>query len=108
MKHFSCFNLTRLLASSFCLLTHVTAAYSDVVDLYNSATGAWSIAQLSLARGGIAATSVGSIALFAGGWTSGAHICVKEAIFPFLSVEMMAMCTLITFVCCDYVVLLAL
>ena len=87
MKYFSCFNLTRLLASSYLLLTHVTAVESDVVDLYNSATGAWSTAQLSLARSGIAATSVGSMALFAGG---GAHICVKVANFQYLSVEMMA------------------
>ena len=40
---------------------------SDVVDVYNSATGAWSTAQLSVARCGIAAASVGNVVLFAGG-----------------------------------------
>ena len=39
----------------------------DSVDLYNSASGAWSTAQLSVARGILAATSVGNVAIFAGG-----------------------------------------
>jgi hypothetical protein len=43
------------------------ASCSKVVDLYNSATGAWSTAQLSVARYGLAATSVGNAAIFAGG-----------------------------------------
>ncbi len=42
-------------------------AVSDVVDLYNSASGIWSTAQLSVARSCIAATSVGNVAIFAGG-----------------------------------------
>jgi hypothetical protein len=53
---------------------HVTAGrpfYSNAVDLYNSATGAWSTAQLSVARGDLAATSVGNIAIFAGGSNGG-------------------------------------
>ena len=41
--------------------------YSNAVDLYNSASGTWSTAQLSLARGGLAAASVGNVAIFAGG-----------------------------------------
>jgi hypothetical protein len=47
----------------------VTAAsgYSDDVDLYDSATGRWSTARLSVARWGLAATSVGNLAIFAGG-----------------------------------------
>ena len=51
-------------------LTRATAGVvvSNVVDVYNSATGAWSTAQLSVARGGIAAASVGNVALFAGGY----------------------------------------
>ncbi len=44
---------------------------SSTVDLYNAETGTWSIAQLSTARFGLAATSVGNVALFAGG-TDGA------------------------------------
>jgi hypothetical protein len=42
------------------------------VDLYNSGTGAWSTAQLSVGRIYIQATSVGNVALFAGGFASGA------------------------------------
>ena len=40
---------------------------SNAVDLYNSASGTWSTAQLSVARGWLAATSVGNVAIFAGG-----------------------------------------
>ena len=51
-------------------LTRATAgggvAY-NVVDVYNGTTGAWSTAQLSVARYGLAAASVGNVALFAGG-----------------------------------------
>ncbi len=50
-------------------LDSTAANLSNVVDLYNSATGAWSTAQLSVARDNLAATSVGSVALFAGGYT---------------------------------------
>ena len=41
----------------------------DTVDLYNSATGVWSTAQLSVARSipRNAATSVGNVAMFGGG-----------------------------------------
>ena len=49
----------------------VTAGYngvSNAVDLYNSASGTWSTAQLSVARNGPAATSVGNVAIFAGGY----------------------------------------
>jgi hypothetical protein len=35
--------------------------------LYNSITGAWSTYQLSVARGYLAATSVGNVAMFVGG-----------------------------------------
>ncbi len=43
---------------------------SDFVDLYDSGTGRWSTAQLSQARTNLAATSVGTVAIFAGGYTS--------------------------------------
>jgi hypothetical protein len=39
----------------------------NVVDLYDSGTGRWSTAQLSQARWSLAATSVGTVAMFAGG-----------------------------------------
>jgi hypothetical protein len=57
---------------------HVTAgqsSQSNAVDLYNSTTGAWSTAQLSVARYGLAATSVGNVALFAGGFLVGTLLC---------------------------------
>ncbi len=44
-------------------------AYSNAVDVYNSATGAWSTALLSVARRELAAASVGNLAIFAGGYT---------------------------------------
>ena len=43
---------------------------SNAVDLYNSTSGTWSTAQLSVARGYLAAISVGNVAIFAGGATS--------------------------------------
>ena len=41
---------------------------SDAVDLYNSASGTWSTARLSVARYNMGATSVGNLAFFAGGY----------------------------------------
>ncbi len=56
---------------------------SNVVDLYDSGTGRWSTAQLSQARQSLSATSVGTVAMFAGG--SGSKLllivfvfCVRE------------------------------
>ncbi len=43
---------------------------SNVVDLYDSGTGLWSTARLSQARYGLSATSVGTVAIFAGGFSS--------------------------------------
>jgi hypothetical protein len=57
-------------AASDCRLMRATAGErvpSNAVDLYNSATGAWSTAQLSVARYLFAAASVGNVAIFAGG-----------------------------------------
>jgi hypothetical protein len=57
-------------------LMRATAALpSSAVDLYNSATGMWSTAQLSVARNQLAAASVGNVVLFAGGWTRSALFC---------------------------------
>jgi hypothetical protein len=56
---------------SDCFLMRATAVnapfYYNVVDLYDSGTGQWSTAQLSVARSRLAATSVGTVAIFAGG-----------------------------------------
>ena len=56
----------------------VTAGYqlSNAVDLYNGASGTWSTAQLSVARFVLAATSVGNVAIFAGGYRSNCSFCV--------------------------------
>jgi hypothetical protein len=63
-------------------LMHATAdgSYSNVVDVYNGAMGAWSTAQLSLARGYLAAASVGNVALFAGGQANSALLCREEGL----------------------------
>ena len=57
------------------LLMRATAGsgggYSNVVDLYDSGTGRWSTAQLSQARCCLSATSVGTVAIFAGGTPDG-------------------------------------
>jgi hypothetical protein len=64
----------RLVAVFACLM-RFTAGIVDVqvVDLYNSASGTWSTAQLSVARSDIGATSVGNVAIFAGGHTGNSH-----------------------------------
>ncbi len=55
--------------SAFRLMRASADGASNAVDLYNSATGAWSTAQLSAARSELAATSVGNVAIFAGGFS---------------------------------------
>ncbi len=66
-----CFMLGRVCAAAGCRLMRFTAdnpnGVSDAVDLYNSASGAWSTARLSSRRQQHAATSVGNVAIFAGG-----------------------------------------
>jgi hypothetical protein len=60
----------RICSAAACCLMKVTAgsgAMSKVVDLYNSVSGTWSTAQLSVARWRLEATSVGNVAIFAGG-----------------------------------------
>jgi hypothetical protein len=54
----------------------VTAdAYSNAVDLFNYTSGTWSTAQLSEARTWLAATSVGNVAIFAGGFATQGGNC---------------------------------
>ena len=66
-------------AASDCRLMRATAGnHFSSVDLYNSATGAWSTAKLSVARDGLAAASVGNVAIFAGGWTAGGMLLLIE------------------------------
>ncbi len=49
-------------------MTHnSTVGATSAVDLYNSVSDTWSTAFLSEARDGLIATSVGNVAIFAGG-----------------------------------------
>ncbi len=59
--------------ASDCFLMRATAGdgVSNVVDLYDSGTGRWSTAVLSMARYALSATSVGTVAVFAGGTVFG-------------------------------------
>ena len=61
---------------------------SNVVDLYNSASGKWSTAQLSVARSNLAATSVANVAIFAGGEISNCFFAlfVEGLLFWLMSV----------------------
>jgi hypothetical protein len=52
---------------------------TDAVDIYNSATGAWSTAQLKAKRFYFAATSVSKFAIFAGGQDKNAGMCMNTA-----------------------------
>ena len=47
------------------------SGWSNAVDLYNYTSGTWSTGQLSVARSWVAATSVGNVAIFAGGSRTG-------------------------------------
>ncbi len=51
-------------------------SYSNVVDIFNLASGAWSTAVLSVARGLPAATSLPDVgvAIFAGGYSTCCHV----------------------------------
>ena len=64
------------------------SADSNAVDLYNGASGTWSTAQLSVARNSLAATSVGNVAIFAGGYTGNFSLTlfVEGLLFGLMSV----------------------
>ena len=51
---------------------------SNAVDFYNSASATWSTAQLSVARRDLVATSVGNVAIFAGGYTRNASFMLWD------------------------------
>jgi len=59
----------------------------NTVDLYNSSTGVWTTAQLSVARC-VAASSVGNVAVFAGGWINGARWLRDETLGAVMRVFM--------------------
>ena len=52
----------------------------SVVDVYNGNTGAWSTAQLSVARCYIATASTRNVALFAGG-SDGSALLWKDVVW---------------------------
>ena len=62
----------RTAIASSLMRTTADCCPSNVTDVYNGATGAWSTAQLSVARYFLAAASVGNVALFAGGVSNSA------------------------------------
>ncbi len=68
-----------------CLVTRFTAGsgFTNVVDFYNSTSGTWSTAQLSVERNDIAATSVGNVAIFAGGQNSNSRFANLHFLFLF-------------------------
>jgi hypothetical protein len=77
-----CHSLACDLCSFFRILMQaVTGFLSNVVDMYSVATGLWTTAQLSVARYDLAAASVGNIAIFAGGRTSGSTVLLNCVIF---------------------------
>jgi hypothetical protein len=59
-------------------LLRISDGVSDSVDLFNIVTGTWSTAQLSVPRAQLAAASVGSLGIFAGGWTGSALLCRQQ------------------------------
>ena len=62
--------------NNVCVISVIAFTGGAVVDLYNNSTGSWSTAQLSVGRRGLAAASVGILALFAGGEFDDMDICV--------------------------------
>jgi hypothetical protein len=88
--------LCKTIDCAFVMRTVADIVPSNVIDLYNVTTKAWSTAELSVARYSLSATSVGGVAIFAGGWTSGTlqcigergmmlHCCVEDACLFFIS-----------------------
>ena len=61
---------------------------SNAVDLYYYTSGTWSTAQLSVGRWKLAATSVGNVAIFAGGNTGNCSLTlfVEGLLFVLMSV----------------------
>jgi hypothetical protein len=70
---------------------------SNAVDLYNITSGTWSTAQLSVRRVHLDATSVGNVAIFAGGWSSNCSLTLFVA--GLLLFGLMSVGDAVTFVC---------
>ncbi len=77
-----------VLTSRACLMPCAAeAVYSNVVDIFNVASGTWSTAALSQARSTLAATSLpnAGVAVFAGGLGTCCHVYFR--IFAFCVVR---------------------
>ena len=74
-----------------------SSSFSNAVDLYNYTSGTWSTAQLSVVRDGLAATSVGNVAIFAGGGYGGN--CSFTLFVEGLLCGMMSVGDAVTFAC---------
>jgi hypothetical protein len=86
-------------ASTRCLmLSDTDSAVFSVVDVYNSNTGTWSTAQLSVARNVLAATSVGNVALFSGGY-DGSALLLMEGVWFLCCLSRCFKCLHCAFVC---------
>ena len=72
----------------------------------STAQGAWSTAQLSVARLYLAATSVGNVAIFAGGWTGDCSLTlfVEGLLFGLMRVGDGATCACLRRAACCFVV----
>ena len=67
-------------------------ASQTAVDIFNIVTGMWSTAQLSLQRRAMGVTSVGNIALFAGGGVADGTFCtVAEYVVDCVGVDRMCL-----------------
>ncbi len=64
------------------------STYSNAVDIFDATSGRWTTAALSVARSGLAATSLPNqgLAIFAGGYASGTHVLCL-ILFDFLILQ---------------------
>jgi hypothetical protein len=93
---FACFEAWGLLLCCVCgaggfRLMGVTAGIGspfNALDLYNGASGTWSTAQLNVSLAHLSATSVGNVAIFAGGFSSNCRLTlfVEGLLFGLTSV----------------------
>jgi hypothetical protein len=93
-----CFSCMPFCAGGCCLMraTADSGVYFNAVDLYNYTSGTWSTAQLSVARTDLAATSVGNVAIFAGGYDG---ICSLTLFIEGLLFGLMRVGDCVTFAC---------
>ena len=90
-----CRALKIIFCATACFFMRFTAdnfASQTAVDIFNRVTGMWSTAQLSLQRRAMGVTSVGNIALFAGGGVADGTFCtVAEYVVDCVGVDRMCL-----------------